>query len=89
MKHSFPVIKDRKIRIALVGCGRISANHFGAILQYPDEFELVAVCDNDTSALDKATGEYKVPGYASLTELLQKEELDAVSICTPSGLHPD
>jgi UDP-N-acetyl-2-amino-2-deoxyglucuronate dehydrogenase len=89
MKHSFPVIKGRKIRIALVGCGRISANHFGAILQYPDEFELVAVCDNDTSALEKATSEYKVTGYASLTELLQKEELDAVSICTPSGLHPD
>lgn len=89
MKQTFPVIKDRKIRIAVLGCGRIAANHFGAIQQYPEDFELVAVCDNDPAALNKASTEYKVPGYAELTDLLAKENLDAISICTPSGIHPD
>ena len=35
---------DRRIRLALVGCGRISRNHFESIARLP-ELELVAVCD--------------------------------------------
>ena len=77
MKQNFPAIKERKIRIGLIGCGRISANHFGAILQYSDDFELVAVCDNDASALEITTNEYQVPGYISLTEMLSSEQFDA------------
>jgi len=38
--------KNKKIRIAVVGCGRISKNHFGSIEQLDTEFELVAVCDS-------------------------------------------
>ena len=87
--RSYPAIEGRKIRIALVGCGRIAKNHFGSIETYPDDFELVAVCDNASEALKLATDTYKVSGYLSLTEMLKNEELDAVSICTPSGIHPD
>lgn len=87
--RSYPAIEGRKIRIALVGCGRIAKNHFGSIETYPDDFELVAVCDNAPEALKLATDTYKVSGYLSLTEMLKNEELDAVSICTPSGIHPD
>ena len=50
----FEDIRDRKIRVAVVGCGRISANHFASIKQYPDDFELVAVCDLYSGRLDKA-----------------------------------
>jgi UDP-N-acetyl-2-amino-2-deoxyglucuronate dehydrogenase len=32
--------------------------------------------------------QYKVPGYADMAEMLQKEQLDLVALCTPSGLHP-
>jgi UDP-N-acetyl-2-amino-2-deoxyglucuronate dehydrogenase len=81
--------KDGKINIAVVGCGRIAKNHFGSIQQYPDDFELTAVCDSDADVLQQAVEEYKVPGYLSLTEMLESEKLDAVSICTPSGVHPD
>ena len=87
--RSYSAIEGRKIRIALVGCGRIAKNHFGSIETYPDDFELVAVCDNASEALKLATDTYKVSGYLSLTEMLKNEELDAVSICTPSGIHPD
>ena len=31
---------------------------------------------------------YKVPGYLDFSEMIEKHEVDIVSICTPSGLHP-
>lgn len=88
MRH-YPAIENRKIRIAIVGCGRIAKNHFASIVQYPDDFELVAVCDNNKQALEAAKTEHKVTGYLSLTELLKNEKLDVVSLCTPSGIHPE
>lgn len=80
---------DRKIRIAVVGCGRISKNHFGSIEKHSDELELVAVCDLDAEALKAHETQYGVNGYRSLEEMLESEEIDLVSICTPSGLHPE
>lgn len=79
--------ENQKIRIAVIGCGRISKNHFGSIKQLDSEYELVAVCDNDLEVLEKHKEEHKVPGYLSLDDLLAKESLDLVTLCTPSGLH--
>jgi len=86
--QQFPTVSDRKIRIAVVGCGRISKNHFGSIEQLADDFELAAVCDVDPKALEQHTQQYKVPGYTDMADMLAKEQLDLVSLCTPSGLHP-
>ena len=86
--NNFPIIKDRRMKVGLVGCGRISKNHFGSILQYPDDLELAAVCDIDGDALKQATAEYKVQGYSELKDMLINETLDLVVLCTPSGLHP-
>ena len=83
----YKTITNRKIRIAVVGCGRIAKNHFGSIWAHPDDCELVSVCDNDKQALDSAKNEYRVNGYLSLEEMLQQEQLDLVVLCTPSGLH--
>ncbi|HTO72645.1 MAG TPA: Gfo/Idh/MocA family oxidoreductase, partial [Gemmatimonadales bacterium] len=49
-----PPITGRRIRFALVGCGRISGNHFDAIARHGERAELVAVCDTDPAALEKA-----------------------------------
>ena len=88
MRH-YPTIENRKIRIAVVGCGRIAKNHFGSIDKHSEDFELVSVCDNNKQSLDAATEQYSVNGYLSLTEMLEKEQLDVVSLCTPSGVHPE
>jgi len=87
--RNYPIVEGRKIRIGLVGCGRIAKKHFDSISTYPNEFELVSVCDNEQTALQLATDTYKVTGYLSLTDMLKNEELDAISICTPSGIHPE
>jgi UDP-N-acetyl-2-amino-2-deoxyglucuronate dehydrogenase len=87
MKH-YPVITGRKIRVAIVGCGRISKNHFGSIEQHASNFELVSLCDIDSAVLDEHTSRYHVHGYTFIEEMLKKEELDILVLCTPSGLHP-
>ncbi|MBL4774432.1 MAG: Gfo/Idh/MocA family oxidoreductase [Mariprofundus sp.] len=83
------VSSDRKIRIAVVGCGRISKNHFGSIEKHADELELVAVCDVNAEVLESHASQYGVNGYRNLEDMLEKEDIDLISICTPSGLHAD
>lgn len=83
-----PAITDRKIRFALVGAGRISANHFGAIEQHADRCELVDVCDSDPVALKAAVEKTGANGHSSLSELLASSDADCVVLATPSGLHP-
>lgn len=86
---SYPTITGRPLRIAIVGCGRIAKNHFGSITQHGDHFELAAICDIDNAVLDEHQQRLKVPGYQHLEDLLKKEKIDLIALCTPSGLHPD
>ena len=81
-------ILDRKLRFALVGCGRISANHFQSLARHAERAELVAVCDNRPEALAAAVKRTGARGFASLTELLAGSDADIVTLATPSGLHP-
>lgn len=83
----YPKIKDRKIRIAIIGCGRISNNHFAAIEKHSEEMELVALCDTNGEVLAAHVSKYKVNGYSNMAELLASEELDLIVLCTPSGTH--
>ncbi|MBU0744082.1 MAG: Gfo/Idh/MocA family oxidoreductase [Gammaproteobacteria bacterium] len=83
------IIKDRKIRIAVVGCGRIAQKHLEAIREHSKNLELRAVCDIDQEALDKAKQITGCVGYNNLDDLLCGSDVDVVTICTPSGLHAD
>ena len=83
------LIKSKKIKIAIVGCGRISRNHFDSIDSNSEFIQLISVCDNDEIVLAYNEEKYKVNGYVYLEEMLKNEKLDLVSICTPSGLHSE
>lgn len=80
-------IVGRKIKMAIVGCGRISQNHFSAVGCYPDDMELVAVCDSDPTRVKTAAELHGVRGYTSLRELLAECDVDLIVLATPSGLH--
>lgn len=54
MLHPVASITGRRIRIALVGCGRISANHIRAIATHHQRAELVALCDTRPARLEQA-----------------------------------
>lgn len=87
--QNYKLIVDRKIRMGVVGCGRISKNHFESIKQHSEHLELAAICDIDNEVLAEHGNYYNVPAYRDIEEMLQKEQLDVVALCTPSGLHPD
>lgn len=90
---------ERIIRFGLVGCGRISYKHIEALANFKNDARLVALCDViaekglikaqeyvDYFKNDECANKPNV--YTSLVEMLDNENLDVLSICTPSGLHP-
>lgn len=87
MQCYLPIIQ-RKIRIAVVGCGRVSKSHFRSIKIHNNQLELAAICDIDATVLAEHAEKYNVPIYRNMEEMLQKEQLDLVALCTPSGIHP-
>ena len=88
MSRKTPII-GRPVRFAVVGCGRIAANHFEALRSHGDRAELVGVCDVDRASLDAATRLTGAPGYDSLPALLEGSQADIVVLATPSGLHAE
>lgn len=87
--RNYAPIKDRKIKVALVGCGRIANNHFGAMEKHADRMEVVDVCDVDPAALEQAVKRTGAKGFANLGDMLKSSEADIVVLTTPSGLHPE
>ena len=77
---------NRKLRVGVIGCGRISVMHFVSIGSI-DEVELVACCDIKKERADAAAKEYGVKAYTSYEEMLDTEKLDAVHLCLPHHLH--
>lgn len=82
-------INNRKIKLGIVGCGRISGKHFEAIKKHSEDIELTAICELSKELLEEKSNEYSVKGYRHYEEFLQDENIDAVVLCTPSGLHPE
>ena len=80
-------ITDRKIRIGIVGCGRISKNHFESIKKHHENIELTAICENNKEVLEKYKQKYNVPAYLQIDKMLKAEKIDLIALCTPSGLH--
>ena len=77
-----------QVRLGLIGCGRISKNHFEAVSQIP-EAEFVAVSDIIGEKARTAAETYGIKAvYTDYQDMLEKEQLDAVSICSPSGMPP-
>ena len=78
---------QRDYRIALVGCGRISKNHFDALAAV-EGLSLAAVCDSDEERARAAGEAQDVPWFRSYETMLRDSPADVVTIATPSGLHP-
>ncbi|HET7450584.1 MAG TPA: Gfo/Idh/MocA family oxidoreductase [Gaiellaceae bacterium] len=82
-----PTAPTGDVRIAVVGCGRISRNHFDAIGKVSG-LAVSAVCDIVEDRARRAGEELGVPWFTSYERMLAEAPSDAVAICTPSGLHP-
>ena len=78
----------KNLKIALVGCGRIAKRHSellgncnikGAILS--------AVCDTEKERAKKIGEQFNVHYYDDMDMMLESEEIDVISVLTPSGMH--
>ena len=76
----------KKLRVGVIGCGRISVMHLvpASVL---DEAELVACCDIKKDRADACAEKYGIKAYTDYSEMLDREQLDAVHICLPHYLH--
>jgi UDP-N-acetyl-2-amino-2-deoxyglucuronate dehydrogenase len=95
---SFEPITDRPVRIAIVGCGRISRNHFAALNALAPEVEIVGVCDTVATRFEAIPWKElphvssAIPRFGRLEQMLEANEsgslpIDAAVLATPSGLH--
>ncbi|MCW8131773.1 MAG: Gfo/Idh/MocA family oxidoreductase [Planctomycetota bacterium] len=73
----------RKLRAVQVGCGGRAQTHIKAMIAC-GEVELLAICDIDAAKLKATAEKYNIPKtYASMEEMIQKEQPEFVDICTP------
>ena len=75
-------------QVGIVGCGGIAQVH-AAVLKELEETTLAACADIRPERAEKMSREYGCAAYSSLEEMLEKEKLDAIHLCTPHYLHPE
>ena len=83
MKTDMP----KRYRIGIVGCGNISRTHMHA---YRTVFatDVVAATDIVEENLEAFSEEYRINAlYTDYKEILDKEELDIISVCTLADSH--
>ena len=76
------------MNVAVVGAGIYGINHINAYTWNPNT-NLVAVCDLNKAITDRIAEQYQVKTYNDVNEMLDNEEIDAVSIATPDAYHMD
>ena len=82
--------EPKKLKFAVVGCGRVSGNHLAALSSGRLPSELVAVCDVAAEKARSKGEHYKVPFYTDYNEMMRKHpEIDVVDIATPTGYHAE
>lgn len=82
-------LNDSPLRFGVVGCGAIGPTHAGALQQIADA-QLVAVADLIPERAANTAKKFDISRiYADARDLFADPDLDAVCICTPSGMHAE
>ncbi|MBU1996623.1 MAG: Gfo/Idh/MocA family oxidoreductase, partial [Candidatus Omnitrophica bacterium] len=88
-----------RIRAAVIGTGKIAglldrpqktkkANSYAQAFFNAVDIDLVAVCDKDLGVLSKFANQWKIEAaYTKVTDLLNMERFDVISLCTPTETH--
>ena len=76
-------------KIGVIGVGTFGLKHLQVFANMEDEglARLVAFCDASAETLHAREDEFGRTGYADFREMLEKEDLDAVTVATPDFLH--
>src|SRR6202048_4211122 len=82
-----PKASTTRLKTAIVGCGKVAATHAMAYRALPNS-ELVSVCDVAPERAQGFADKFQVRGYTDLAEMLQRERVDVLSVCTQHTQHP-
>ena len=74
---------DRPVRVGIIGFGHIGRTHLEALNALPDA-TVVAVSRREPLSQDLG-----IAWHADYRELVQRDDIDLVAICTPSGHHAE
>jgi predicted dehydrogenase len=78
----------KRWRLGIIGCGWAGERHAHALAQLSERAELCALADVDVEVARAGAQAWRVPVWTDdYTDLLDRERLDAVSICLPHHLH--
>lgn len=78
------------LRVAVVGTGSIADAHLYAYSKVPERAQAVLVSDVAVERAERAAERWKVPQTCGdYREVLARDDIDAVSICTPPFLHAE
>jgi UDP-N-acetyl-2-amino-2-deoxyglucuronate dehydrogenase len=77
-----------RLRFGIIGCGRVAPRHAQSINQL-DHTELVAVADEKAARAESFSSDHGGRPYQDYRALLDRNDIGAVSICVPSGLHAE
>jgi len=76
-----------RLRVAVVGTGLFGERHLQAYSSY-HRARLIAACDLNPNRVQAMASKYDVPNaYTDYRDMLDNDEVDAVSIATPDHLH--
>jgi predicted dehydrogenase len=83
-------MSDHRLGVGIVGCGGIAlANHLPGFALCP-EVDVVALCDADPGALERARQSTGIAtGFSDWKDLVAHDRVDAVVIATPNRWHHD
>jgi predicted dehydrogenase len=77
-------------KIAMVGCGGVTAMHFDGYLAHPERVRVVAACDPQPERREWAQRTYGVEQvFAGLDEMISGSEWTTAVLCTPSSLRQE
>src|ERR1041385_4775226 len=76
----------RKIRTAIVGCGKVAQFH-AAALGALAEADFVAACDTDPARAAAFAARYGVRPFENVISMVEQAAVEATIICTPHPLH--
>ena len=89
-QSEYSIDTTKKIRVGIIGCGWIAGDHIREYLKMPD-VELVGVADLIDGKAEKFLAKHGAPEgihiYKTDKELIDNEQLDAVSVCTYNTQH--
>jgi len=78
----------KKVKLGVIGTGRIGKVHIATLVQKVPQAEVIAIADINRSLAAEVAGMYGIPAvYSSYLDVIKHPEVEAIVICSPTDTH--